>query len=259
LSNPSGSHVTDEELNVPAPDRSGFRHGDIGYVSLWLPDVERAATFFSAVLGWRYVAASGPRGRRVEGPTLDHGLWGGVEPPTLFCCFTVGDIDTATARVVAAGGAAGKPQIEPFGLVAECTDDQGVKFAVFQPPEGVASDASVPAEGAGNGDLAYVTMEVVDSGRARAFYGTVLGWRFSGGRIDDGWQVDDVVPMVGLSGGHPGATTVPMYRVDDISVAIEAVRVAGGSATDPDPQPYGITAACTDDQGTRFYLGQLSS
>ena len=34
------------------------------------------------------------------------------------------------------------------------------------------------------------------------------------------------------------------------------VRGAGGSSTDPAQQPYGITASCTDDQGTRFYLGQ---
>jgi hypothetical protein len=52
---------------------------------------------------------------------------------------------------------------------------------------------------------------------------------------------------------------VPMYRVGDVVTAVDAVRGAGGTATDPERQPYGITATCTDDQGTRFYLGQLSS
>jgi predicted enzyme related to lactoylglutathione lyase len=242
-----------------SPDKPGLRHGDIGYVSLWLPDVKRAATFFTAVLGWRYTPASGPQGRRVEGLALHHGMWGGVDPPTLFCCFAVDDINTATARVVAAGGTAQAPQAEPFGLVSECTDDQGIRFAIFQPPGSVASRNSMPANGARQGDLAYVTMEVVDSARARAFYGNVLGWRFSSGRVNDGWQVDDVTPMVGLSGGHQEATTVPLYRVADIAEAVDAVRAAGGTATDPEPQHYGITATCTDDQGTRFYLGQLSS
>ncbi len=107
------------------------------------------------------------------------------------------------------------------------------------------------------GDLVYVTMEVVDSSRARAFYAHVLGWRYSSGPVADGWQVDDVQPMVGLSGGHEQATTVPMYVVDDIEDAVRAVRHAGGSATQPEAQPYGITATCSDDQGTRFYLGQL--
>ncbi len=36
-------------LNPPVP-----RPGDIAYVSLWVPDVERATVFFAAVLDWRY-------------------------------------------------------------------------------------------------------------------------------------------------------------------------------------------------------------
>ena len=36
------------------PVTPALRHGDIGYVSLWVPDVERAARFFSSVLGWSY-------------------------------------------------------------------------------------------------------------------------------------------------------------------------------------------------------------
>jgi predicted enzyme related to lactoylglutathione lyase len=48
-----------------------------------------------------------------------------------------------------------------------------------------------------------------------------------------------------------------MWRVDDIDAAVERVRRAGGTATDPERQPYGTTSTCTDDQGTRFYLGDL--
>ena len=102
-----------------------------------------------------------------------------------------------------------------------------------------------------------MTMEVEDSRRARDFYAAVLDWRFSPGSVDDGFGVDDVVPMFGLSGGHPVAATVPLYRVDDIDRAVDRARAAGGTATDPEAQPYGITAQCTDPQGTRFSLGQL--
>ena len=132
-----------------------------------------------------------------------------------------------------------------------------MRFAVFEPPGGTAAGGSPPPAGTGQGDLAYVTMEVVDSARSRTFYGSVLRWGFTPGRVADGWQVEGVVPMVGLSGGHDAATTVPMYRVDDIASAVRHVRDAGGSATDPETQPYGISSTCTDDQGTRFYLGQL--
>lgn len=63
--------------------------------------------------------------------------------------------------------------------------------------------------------------------------------------------------MVGISGGHELVTTVPMYQVADIASAVERIRRAGGTATEPEVQPYGITSTCTDDQGTRFYLGEL--
>lgn len=238
-----------------------LRHGDIGYVSLWLPDADRGASFFSSVLGWEYAPGSGSRARQVQGLQLHHGMWGGVERSTLFCCFAVDDLQAALERVRRAGGTAGEPEVEPFGTVSQCVDDQGVKFAMFVPPGGLRSSGdageTTPSAASGQGELSYVTMEVPDSARTRAFYGTVLGWRFAPGSVEDGWQVENVSPMVGVSGGHDLATTVPMYEVDNIDVAVERVRAAGGSATPPEVQPYGTTSTCTDDQGTRFYLGQF--
>ncbi|HXW78150.1 MAG TPA: VOC family protein [Acidimicrobiales bacterium] len=240
-----------------APRGHGLRHGDIAYVSLWVDDPDRAALFFSAVLGWTYSPGSGARGRQVKGLNIHHGLWGTEDAGTLFCCFAVDDIVAATERARSAGGIAEEPHPEPYGLVATCTDDQGVGFALFEPPDAGLLRAASKATGVRPGDLAYVTMEVVDSGRARAFYGRVLGWHFSSGRVAGGWHVDAVMPMVGLSGGHEAATTIPLYVVDDIAFAVRAVRRAGGSATEPETQPYGITANCCDDQGTRFYLCQF--
>jgi predicted enzyme related to lactoylglutathione lyase len=52
-------------------------------------------------------------------------------------------------------------------------------------------------------------------------------------------------------------TTVPMYKVDDVVAAVAAVRAAGGTATEPEQLPYGLSSTCADDQGARFYLGQL--
>jgi predicted enzyme related to lactoylglutathione lyase len=139
--------------------------------------------------------------------------------------------------------------------VADCVDDQGMPFALVGSEGGPAAPGRTP--GAHHGDLTYITMEVVDSARARAFYSSVLGWRFSPGRVEDGWGVEDVAPMVGMAGGQAVATIVPMYRVDDIATAVERVRAAGGTATDPERQPYGVSSVGTDDQGTRFYLGEL--
>jgi predicted enzyme related to lactoylglutathione lyase len=238
-----------------------LRQGDVVYSSLWVPDVELATAFYGSVLGWRYAPGSAPRGRRVEGLGQRIGLWGGEAHPTMFLCFAVDDMAVAVERVRAAGGRADEPTREPYGLVANCVDDQGLPFAVYEPP------VDAPAEAAGSGsyrqgEICYLTIGVPDSARARAFYGAVLGWEFRPGRIEDGWSVliggEEVNYMTGMHGGAERPTVAPMYSVDDIETAVERVRTAGGTATDPDRQPYGIMSDCTDDQGTHFYLGQLS-
>jgi predicted enzyme related to lactoylglutathione lyase len=48
-----------------------------------------------------------------------------------------------------------------------------------------------------------------------------------------------------------------VYAVDDIEVAVAAVRTAGGQADEVDQQAYGRTAECRDDQGLPFWLAQL--
>ena len=242
-----------ESSAVAGPER--IRTGDIGYVSLWVPDVERAATFFSAVLGWSFQPNSRGPNRMVEGTGISHGLAGGVDRPNMFLCFMVDDIGAALARVQSAGGTAEAPTAAPYGLIANCVDDDGTPFALYQPPA-ERPEARPAINGTRNGDISYITMEVRDSAKARAFYGSVLGWRFTPGHVDDGWAPDDVAPMTGMHGGHTLATVVPMYRVDDIRTAVAEVRARGGRATDPEQQAYGMSAECVDDQGTHFYLGQ---
>jgi predicted enzyme related to lactoylglutathione lyase len=236
-----------------APPAPSYQHGDVGYVSLWVPDAARAAAFYPAALGWDI---GHEHHYRVQGATPATGLFASPGDPDLYCCYAVDDIRAAVSRVREAGGSAGDIAREPFGEVAECIDNQGTRFAIYEQPadhQGVRP----PANGYRAGDLAYLTLEVVDSAKARAFYGAVLGWTFAPGRIADGWQVENCVPMVGLSGGHTRGRAVPMWQVADLDHAVAAVRAAGGTATEPERQPYGRMSDCTDDQGSRFYLGQL--
>jgi uncharacterized glyoxalase superfamily protein PhnB len=235
-----------------------LRHGDVGYASLWVSDAGRAADFFSRVLEWDLEPNDGRWGWAVRGLSLAHGLDPGHADPTLFLCYAVGDIDAALESIRSAGGSAQEPLTEPWGPTAMCRDNTGLEFAVFQPPGGVVPAGSpLPPGGRLPGDLEYITMYVTDSSAAREFYGSVFGWTWHRGRAEDGWGVDDRVPMTGLSGGHERSFIMPMYRVTDIAGAVARVRALGGRSTDPEQQPYGISAECEDDQGTRFYLGQL--
>lgn len=122
--------------------------------------------------------------------------------------------------------------------------------------------SSRPRNGVRHGDVSYITLGLPDLARGRAFYGSVLGWRFSPGRDDHGAQVDAVVPMIGMWGDDRRGEdrlhgAVLGFRVDDIATAVEAVRAHGGVVTDPHQEPYAMAAEGHDDQGIPFYLHEM--
>ena len=229
----------------------GIQHGDIGYVSVWTPDADRAAAFYGHVLGWTYDRAS----HRVTNTELPTGISASAGPPTLFCCYAVADVRAARSAIAEAGGVPGEIRRTDDGVVLDATDAQGVAFAVFEPPAGRKRPK---LNGSGPGELSYVTYLVPESAGFRDFYARVLGWRFEPGRVADGWQVIGSHPMAGAAGGSDHPATVPMWTVSDIDAAVARVREAGGTVlAEPARQPYGVTAECVDDQGGRFYLGQF--
>lgn len=258
-----GVIVSDTDLDPVTRDTTASgeitHQGDIVYASLWVADVDRAATFYATALGWEYEPDEYPQGRTIAGATPHHGLWGEPDPAkhTLMVVYAVDDIARAVDRVRAAGGTAEEPTDQPFGVVAGCVDVNGVPFAVWHALPGEPPAPRGPANGARHGDLAYVTLEAVDSATARAFYGMVLEWEFVPGSSDDGWgPAEEAAPMFGLGGGQARNVVVPMYRVDDLATVVELVKDAGGTATVPERKPYGLTADCVDDQGMRFWIWQ---
>lgn len=235
-------NMTTQDASSVTVSEMAASEGDIVYASLWLPDSTRGRAFYSAVFGWPVPGAN---------PVI--GMAGDVAEPTLFLCHLVNDVHEAVAKVRAAGGTAGEPTQERHGLIADCTDNQGARFALMHSPR----EQRRPVPRPGHGGLLYLTVGVPDSALYRDFYGSVFGWTFSPGRIEDGWSVGGVSPMTGMHGGADRCTVAPMFAVRDIAAAVAAVRAGGGTATDPERQPYGTTAECVDDQGLRFYLGQL--
>lgn len=238
-------------LSGPVRVVERIRPGDLGYASVWTTDPERTAAFYGRVLGWEVDRAS----RRVTNTVAPLGIVAMPGPPTLFCCYAVDDVEAARRAIVEAGGEAGEVQHTPHGPTVDATDPAGTAFAVFEP---TGTEARPALNGAGPGELSYLTYLVADSAAFRAFYGRVLGWSFAPGRIDDGWEVRDARPMSGAAGGSDQPAAVPMWTVTDIGAAVTEVVQAGGTVLEePSQQSYGLSALCTDDQGNRFYLGQF--
>ncbi len=234
---------------LSGPVREPIRHGDIGYVSVQSPDVARAVAFYSHVLGWVCDSAG-----RVTN-TVERIDFSRADRATLFCCYAVDDVERARAAIVAAGGSVGAARASSVGTLLDARDPMGGAFAIYR------ADASQPRpllNGAGTGELSYMTYETSNAAAFRAFYGRVLGWTFERGRVEDGWAVQNAHPMSGAAGGARTPSTLPMWTVADIDAAVSRVRESGGTVlAAPSRQPYGLVAECTDDQGARFYLGQF--
>jgi uncharacterized glyoxalase superfamily protein PhnB len=109
-----------------APPTPETRHGDLAYVTVRVPDSERAKRFFAAVLGWTF-----PEGAVRRPPMV--GIWGEVDRPSVDLLYRVDDLDAAVRRVLERGGRAEEPTRERFGRVARCVDDQGGPFQLWEP------------------------------------------------------------------------------------------------------------------------------
>lgn len=239
---PADPHGTDDPL----------RPGDIGFLSVNTHDAARARAFFHAVLGWEF-ASDGRHVSSLNHPVVVVETTG---PATMFCGYAVDDIDSACERIESAGGRITAVPYENNGrMTADAVDDAGVEFAIYvASPEEPRPDQYPRADG----DMSYLTMHTRDSARYRAFYGSVLGWRFTAGRVADGWEADGPHPQIGVAGGTDGESAVPMWNTPDIADAVARVRAAGGRViTEPERQAYGLMALCADDQGMQFYLGEL--
>ena len=105
-----------------------------------------------------------------------------------------------------------------------------------------------------SGDLVYFVIPVGDTGRARTFYGELLGWEFEPGNVPDGYQISNVEPPGGLHGGAEPSSPEVYFRVEDIHAAVAHVRALGGDTGDPQGSPSGAYARSRDDQGTLFGL-----
>jgi predicted enzyme related to lactoylglutathione lyase len=120
-------------VGPPAGATTGH-DGDLVYVTLEVPDAALTVEFYGSVLGWRAHPGRTPGSWEVEGHTPRIGVSGGHSAPAAVPVWQVTDLAAAVARVRAAGGRSTEPHREPYGLMAECADDQGIRFSLGQFP-----------------------------------------------------------------------------------------------------------------------------
>jgi uncharacterized glyoxalase superfamily protein PhnB len=119
------------------PDRPPgvLREGDVANVTIVARDADRAKEFYQAVLRVPFSPAHPGTWRTEETrPPLSILPSAGAEPEVQLS-YRVDDIAAAVGRVRAAGGRAGEPVRRRFGLSAECADDQGATFRLWQPAD----------------------------------------------------------------------------------------------------------------------------
>ena len=121
-------------LRQPAPAGSQPQ-SEIANVTILAPDPDRAKAFYQAVLQVRF-SSGHPGAWRTEELSPPLGILpSGRTEPEVQLSYRVADIEAAIERVRAAGGQARSPLRRPFGLLADCVDDQGGTFRLWQPAD----------------------------------------------------------------------------------------------------------------------------
>lgn len=121
-------------LNRPPGSATRLRQGDIVRVSMVASDAERAKEFYEAVLQVPFASGRVPGAWGTNETTPRFSMWSPEDAaPEVQLCFRVDDIRAAVSRVRDAGGTAGQVDNKPYGLLAECEDDQGAHFQLWQP------------------------------------------------------------------------------------------------------------------------------
>ncbi|GGW88581.1 VOC family protein [Streptomyces lomondensis] len=106
--------------------------GDIVFFDLPGKDAEATAKFWQSLFGWEFKEGNFPGYSMIHGPNPMGGTSHGDTSQFPRVYFSVDDVNAAIERVRELGGTAGEPVTIPAGVFANCVDDQGVEFSIFQ-------------------------------------------------------------------------------------------------------------------------------
>lgn len=111
--------------------------GDLAYFTIPVRDAGDARSFYSALFAWEYehddIDAPYHPIMNVQPPGGLNTEDEGTRPRSFF---RVADIEASLQRIRELGGEAGMPAESVSGLSADCRDDQGIEFSLWQPAPG---------------------------------------------------------------------------------------------------------------------------
>lgn len=224
-----------------------MRHGDHHCFVLHTDDLATTGDFFSELLGWEVV----------DGELRNVAFFGAItESDERSLWAHVDDCDATATLVESLGGSIERVSDDRSGRNAICVDDQGNRFHLGTLlPELRDHPRPDPLP---EGELAYVTLDVGDTGRAVDFYGRILGWEFTepgetGAQVGYRHCTNGALPFGFTAGGDPGPTYY--FRVADIARSADRVRELGGTAGETvDSEAGRSLIGNTDPTGVRFEL-----
>jgi uncharacterized glyoxalase superfamily protein PhnB len=123
-------------LLQPTGHPTRTRQGDTVRATMVTPDAAQARTFYETVLQVPFTPGRTPGSWVAEDTQPQLSTWSPPDTaPQVQLCYQVDDMAAALERVRAAGGQAQAADRKPTGLLAECVDDQGTPFQLWQPAD----------------------------------------------------------------------------------------------------------------------------
>ena len=251
------------------PKRDSAPVGAPCWVDLYTSDMQKARSFYDALLGWTSEDA-GPDyggyvnfskdGIRVAGAMTNDGSTG--QPDTWSVYLAVEDAEATVHAAQAAGGGVVVPAMDvaTLGRMAVVTDPGGAAIGIWQPGE--HTGFGILAEPGAPGWFELHTRAYDDS---VGFYQKVFGWDTSvaGDEPDfryttlgegENGKAGIMDASAFLPEGAP-ATWYVYFQVADTDATVAKAQELGGALTQgPDDTPYGRLAVCTDPTGATFRL-----
>jgi predicted enzyme related to lactoylglutathione lyase len=233
--------MADEEVvaMTTAPPRSP---GTVVWVDLSTNDVDGAALFYEALLGWTYDRQESPMGTYVLARMGDDDVAGAMAtpapgiPPSWTVIIGTEHLDADLAAVTSLGGTVLQPPITiPGGArIATVADPAGAVLALMQsPPSDRGMAWGTP------GAVTWVECLSRAPAASQHFYEELFGWKGedgAGGYVlfhHDGEHVAGLMTMPPNVPPEAPSYWLVYFAVDDIDAAIVRTLVLGGKVLVP--------------------------